>query len=345
MHDSYRVQTVHGARHLSPTEGHVLPHEHILCDSRIWWEGQGDWREFDDHQVVQSTTWSALAERPQALTRENLILSDWYLGANEMRLARDSGAQLLVDLTVLGIGPNPEMSVRAARLAEIELVISVGRYLHDTLAEDERALPVGALVDRWLQQIDEGVDGYFPGIIGEIGTSESLWPDEVNSLKAAARTQQQTGLAINVHVHPYARRAMEAIDILTSAGADPSRVAISHLDCDLDIKQLTQVLRAGVYVEMDNFGTGRQRLVLGDGYPDDAERLDMIEELCSLGFGSRLLLSHDINHRNSLVRNGGWGYRHIGTDVIPRLADRLGHEATQRLVSDNPLTYLSGATC
>lgn len=341
MPDSYTVQTVHGIRRFRPTEGHVLPHEHILCDSRVWWEGPGEWRDFDDPVAVEATTRSELARLPQALTRENLILSDWYLGAQEMRLARESGAQLVVDLTVLGLGPNAEISVRAAELAGIELVTSVGRYLHDTLPDEERSLPVEALVDRWVLQITEGVHGFLPGIIGEIGTSATITADETISLTAAARTQQLTGLPINVHVHPYARLALDAINILDRAGADPSRVAISHLDCDLDIGQLTKVLHTGVYIELDNFGTGRQRLVLGRGYPDDSERLDAITELCSLGFDTRLLLSHDINHRNSLVRNGGWGYRHIGAEILPRLVERLGPDIARQLVADNPLRYLS----
>lgn len=344
MPDSYTVQTVHGARRFNPSGGLVLPHEHILCDSRVWWEGKGDWREFDDPAVVAGTSWSELARLPQALTRENMLLSDWYLGAQELRLARESGAQLVVDLTVLGSGPNAEISVRAADLAGIGLVTSVGRYLHDTLPESERSLPAEGLVDRWVGQISEGVQGFLPGIIGEIGTSETITSAEVNSLKAAARTQQLTGLPVNVHVHPYARRALDAIAILDQEGADLSRVGISHLDCDLDIEQLVRILHTGVYIEMDNFGTGRQRLVLDSGYPDDSERLDAIEELCSRGYDDRLLLSHDINHRNSLASNGGWGYRHIGTEIFPQLVERLGAELARQLVADNPLSYLSVRT-
>ena len=155
------------------------------------------------------------------------------------------------------------------------------------------------------------------------------------------RTQQLTGLPVNIHVHPYARLALVAIAIIDGAGADLSRVGISHLDCDLDLDQLTQILSTGVYVEMDNFGTGRLRLVKGTGYPDDAERLDVIDELCSRGFANQLLLSHDINHRNSLVSNGGWGYGHIGANIVPQLSERLGTAMAQQLVAGNPLTYLS----
>lgn len=339
--DVYRVRTARGLREVRPEDGVVLPHEHIIVDSRVWWEGEGDWRDFDDDAVVRATEPATLHSFPQSTLRENLLLSDWYLGAKELRLARDAGTRLVVDLTVLGSGPNAEMAVRAAELAGVDLVISSGRYLEPALPESEHSVDEGELVDRWLRQISEGYEGgLLPGVIGEIGTSWEISDVEAVSLRAAGRVQAQTGLPFNIHVHPFAKKALRAIGIAEEAGADPSRIAISHLDCEIDLPQLEAIMRTGAFVEMDNFGTGRERFVNGDAYPSDAERLDALDHFLAAGFGSQLLLSHDINHRNSLVANGGWGYRHIAATVRPQLAERFGEEAARQLTAHNPLAFL-----
>jgi len=337
---TYTVRTAGGEKEFRVGDGHVLPHEHLLIDSRVWWEGEGHWRDWDDPEVVARTTSEQLASHPQAMTRENMVLSDWYLAAQELRLAATVGVALLVDLTVQGCGPCVDLAVRAANLAGVDIIVTVGRYLGPTLPSSVKHLRAEELSNQWQHQVHEGIAGHLPGMIGEIGTSAVITEVEQTSLRAAAITQSATGLAINVHVHPFARQAPAALDILERAGADPTRVAFSHLDCELDLPQLRHLLKRGCYVEMDIFGTSRSRKVTGIGYPDDNERLDVIAQLLDDGFETQILLSHDINHRNSLHANGGWGYQHIGATIIPQLRTRFGEVATDILVSANPLRLL-----
>lgn len=319
----------------------MLPHEHIIVDVRVWWEGPGDWDELDpladaahDHEQI--------ARLPQAIIRENMVLSDWYLAAQELRCARAAGTQLVVDLTVHGLDPQRALAVRAAELAGLDVVLGIGRYLDPTLSDDDRAKSAEQLVDEWTACVEEGFDGggLVPGIIGEIGTSEAITPAEEASLRAAARLQTALGLPVNVHVHPYARQALTAVRLLEQEGADLSRVAISHCDGDLDLRWLRQVLDTGVLVEMDMFGTGPARLVAGRGYPSDEDRVNALVRLCEQGFSTRLLLSHDICHRNSLHRYGGWGYDHIARNIVPVLRKRLDDEITEELTVLNPLRLL-----
>lgn len=338
--ERYTVRTAHGLKRFTP-DSVVLPHEHIISDSRVWWEGDGDWRTLDDPALVAATAQAALHSHPQSTLRENLLLSDWYLGAKELRIARDAGTSLVVDLTVLGGNPSAAMSVRAAELAGVDVVIAAGRYLEPALPESELAVTEDELVERWTTQIESGYEGgHLPGVIGEIGTSFDITDVEAVSLRAAGRVQAATGLPFNIHVHPYGKKALAAIAIAEGAGADPSRIAISHLDCEIDLPQLEDIMRAGAFVEMDNFGTGRERFVNGSTYPSDAERLDAIEHFLAGGFGPQLLLSHDINHRNSLIANGGWGYAHIASTVRPQLEARFGDETAAQLTAHNPLAFL-----
>lgn len=338
--DSFQVMTAHGLKTVTSEGGVVLPHEHVVIDSRVWWEGEGEPHDLDDAHVLATTSPAQIAERPQATIRENMLLSDWYLCAKELHLAKQAGTQLVVDLTVLGSGPDTRAAVKAADTAGIGIVISVGRYLHDALPETEHHQTEDQLVERWRNQIHHGIDGFQPGIIGEIGTSAQIEGDEIISLRAAAALQQETGYAMNIHVHPFARQAIKAIEVATAAGATPSKLAVSHLDCDLQRDDLRELADRGVYIEFDNFGTSRSRKVGGRGYPNDDERLDVIEYLIEHGHGTQILLSHDINHRNSLSSNGGWGYAHLAQTVTPQLRARFGPEWTRRLTSHNPLQLL-----
>lgn len=334
-----RVRTAHGPKPFSSEGGYVLPHEHIVVDVRVWWEGPGNWDDLDAPDDAYLDT-DRIARLPQAVVRENMVLSDWYVAAQELRLARAAGCQLLADLTVHGLNPHRTLAVRAADLAGLDVVLGVGRYLDPTLSVEERAKTPEQLVDEWTAEVQEGFNGLLPGIIGEIGTSETITPAEEASLRGAARVQLDTGLPVNVHVHPYARQALAAIALLDQAGADLSRVAISHCDGDLDLNWLRRVLATGVHVEMDMFGTGPDRLVAGRGYPSDQERVDALIQLCEEGFSTRLLLSHDICHRNSLHRYGGWGYDHIPHKIVPMLREHFDDRLTEELTSLNALHLL-----
>lgn len=81
------------------------------------------------------------------------------------------------------------------------------------------------------------------GIIGELGCTTNLTPNEEKVLRAGARAQKKTGAAISIHpgtIHleeftltlsGYSRESPVAIlDVLENEGADLSRVVIGHID-------------------------------------------------------------------------------------------------------------------
>jgi phosphotriesterase-related protein len=338
---TYRVATATGIVELSENGGYVLPHEHVIVDIRPWWTGEGDPWSLDPEGVDFEHMLDEIVRVPEGVSRENMVLCDWYVGAKELRLARESGCQLFVDLTCEGLRPMHDLVVQAADLADIAVVLSVGRYIGGSLSPDARQLGVDDLTDRWVRTIAEGLNNVRPGIIGEIGTSETIEDVEMVSLRAAAQAQQASGLAINVHLHPFGRQANLVLDILEQAGADCARVALSHCDGEFDLDFLLGILDRGCYVEFDQFGTTPDQLFEGYPMPSDAERIGMIADLCERGYGQQLLLSQDICHRHSLTRYGGTGYAHLADQVLPELREMVGSTVTNQLVSTNPLRLLS----
>lgn len=339
---SVLVRTAWGPARMDPENGYCLPHEHVISDLRAWWDGAGDGRTMDVSDPVTSiANVDPLRRRPHGISRENMVLADWVVAAKELGMAAGGGCQLVVDLTGTGLDPMPSVARRAADAAGLALVIAAGHYLDDAVEESIRGASVDKLLARLLRQVDDGVDGCMVGIIGEIGTSANVTDFERRSLTAAALAQQATGLPVNVHLHPYARRAHEVLDVLSSAGADLTKIALSHCDGEMDLDWLTSMLDRGPYVEFDLFGTGPEWTIAGRGFASDSQRVRMITLLCERGWSSRLLLSHDICTRNALHRFGGWGYDHLQEHIFPLLDDAVGVDVRARLTQRNPLDFLA----
>ena len=71
--------------------------------------------------------------------------------------------------------------------------------------------------------------------------------------------------------------------------------------------------------------------------PNDGGRMAHVLALIEAGFGDRLLLSHDIAYKTSLVRYGGHGYHHLLVNVVPRLrAKGLDDAGVRQLLVENP---------
>jgi phosphotriesterase-related protein len=338
----FRVRTAAGDRVLDPDAGYTLPHEHLVCDLRARWWGEGDaWALDPPGSRVAMEALDELRHRPQATIRENLVLSDWYLAATELRHVRDTGGGLVVDVTVEGLFPEPRLSRRAAELAGLHAVVALGRYLPASLSPAERDEPVESLVDRWTGQAENGVDGCAIGVIGELGVGPDLSDVERRTLVAGGRVAVATGLAVNVHVEPGSSRVHEALDILAETGADLGRVAVSHVDAAPDTAALARLLDRGCYAEFDLFGRAPAYRFGGRYSADDETRVDVLCELADRGYADRLLLSQDICMRHALLHYGGYGYAHLARHVLPVLTERLGAAAVRQMTCVNPLRFLA----
>src|SRR4029077_12626942 len=194
----------------------------------------------------------------------------------------------------------------------VHIVAGCGYYTQRSHPPEVAALSEAELIERLVEDLANGLGGtdVRPGIIGEIGTSSPIHPDEAKVLRVAAAAQARTGLAINVHVAIFRREALAALDILEAAGADLGRVVVSHLDEQPDTAYHRAVLQRGAYVEYDTFGS--ESYFDGDGSagPSDRERVECLIELLDAGFGDRLLISHDVCTKVQLLRYGGFGYGH-----------------------------------
>ncbi|HZU12340.1 MAG TPA: phosphotriesterase-related protein [Chloroflexota bacterium] len=337
--------TVRGPIHPADL-GITLMHEHVLLDlSCVRHPPSAPWQEPLVDSTVNLGTRGLLALDPY-VNRANLRLDDPAMARAELRLYLDLGGRSLVDLTVQGLSPRPVALRELSEASGVHIVAGCGYYVRAAHPEGLSTRGEQEVAEALLREITEGFGetGIRPGIIGELGTSSPIHPDEAKVLRAAARVQRSTGLAINVHVALWSQEGLAVLDILESAGADLSRVVLSHLDEVLDLEYHRAVLRRGAYVEYDTFGSEFYFDSWQRREASDSERIDALLTLLAEGWQERILLSQDVCTKMHLVGYGGYGYGHLLRSIVPRLRQRgLDEDMLRMLLVTNPSRVLTSS--
>ena len=324
--------------------GITLMHEHLFIDlSHLWDPPVHKWQKpLVEGELTLATR--GLLQVDSYISQPNLVLDDLDLTVEELGPYRELGGGSLVDLTTTGIKPQPARLRRVSERSGVHIVAGCGYYTGVTHPQDVAATSEQYLTEGLVLEIENGLRGtdVRPGIIGEIGTSSPIEPNEEKVLRVAAAAQKRTGLAINVHVSIFGRQGLRAIDVLEAAGADLSRVVISHLDELIDLDHHRAVLQRGAYVEYDCFGSETYFDNSGVAEPSDRERVSALIALLDAGWADRLVISHDICTKIQLLRYGGLGYGHILRSIVPRLKRRGVDDATiRKILVDNPARLLT----
>jgi phosphotriesterase-related protein len=326
--------------------GIVLMHEHILWDLRFYCElpPQATKRKLARGQIDISNL-GELRRNPFAIW-DNLLQDDVDLAIDELKRFRWAGGKTVVDANCTGMGGDVAALRRIALETGVNIITGCGYYIDPSHPAGLKAKGVDEICRDMIHEIANGRQGtgIKPGIIGEIGTSQSLTDGEEKVLRAAANTQIETGLPI--YVHPYFRdgkyHALKSLDILDQEGADLNRVVMCHMDGNLDFDYHKQVAERGVYIEYDTFGKEYTRTDLNYELPKDTHRVKMIVKMLEAGFDERILVSHDICFKMDLHRYGGWGYDHIPDNIIPMFRQAgMDDDTIREILEVNPARVLT----
>ncbi len=331
--------------------GITLAHEHLMLDLGCLWHDPLDAarRPLVDMPVTREAR-AALLRDPYHC-RDNLLLDSRKQAVEELARFSALGGGAIIDLSTRAIGPYPRDLAAISRQSGLRIVAGCGFYTHRAHPAWVAGAAVETLTESMLMDLTEGfaepgAGGEPPvraGIIGEIGTSSPIHPDEERVLRAAARAQRATGAAINVHLAIFAREGLRVLDVLEDAGADLTRVALSHLDESPDPAYHMAIAKRGAYLEFDTFGS--ECFFDEDGLrePTDQERIDALLRLLDAGYVKQLLLSQDVCTKMQWRIHGGAGYDHLLRVVMPQLQARgLSDAAITTMLVDNPARLLSG---
>jgi len=337
------IQTVCGP--IEPdTLGVTLGHEHLLIDLReLWDEPATDERRALAQAPITLQSRATWAQNPYE-SRDNLLIDDEDAAVEELRAFAQAGGRSLIDMTVDGLDPKPEALRRISQRSGVQIVMGTGVYRAFAHPPWVAGMTVDELAARFVGAIQVGINGtdVRAGLLGELGTSSPILPDEVKVLRAAARAHFKTGVSINVHPAIFHREGPRILDVLEAEGVDLRRVALSHMDEQLDHDYHRSLAGRGAWLSFDTLGS-EETFGPNAKEPTDDQRVDALLRLLDAGWSGQILLSQDVCTKLQLLRFGGKGYSHVLTAIVPRLrAAGLGQATISELLVDNPRRFLTG---
>jgi len=342
-----KVMTVVGT--IRPEElGITQIHEHICVDLRCNSpQCPGNVQGSSQEQRVDASNIDILHQDPYAIS-DNLVLDDEDLAVQELSRFKGAGGNTVVEMSNTGIGRDAQFLRRVAKGTGLNIIMSCGYYVAKCHPKSVETMTVEEIAEQMLAEVLEGADGtdIKAGIIGEIGTSEEILPQERRVLIASATVHKKTGLSIAVHLCPGAGHAFEVLDILENEGVDPSRIILLHLEDSLSqpsfLSDCEAVAKRGAYFGFFAFGHVYSNPRWSIPPTTDDDRIRVLLTLVEKGFISQILLSCDVCFKMNLFKYGGGGYGHILINIIPRLR-QLGFSDLEvnNLLIDNPRKLLS----
>lgn len=275
------------------------------------------------------------------LTRDvstnNNYLSDPDLTLAELQRYKDAGGVTLVDQTNRGLGQDPLAVRDMAERSGLNIVLGSGWYREPYYEAYLYRWKTDQIAEQIVRDVTEGIDdtGVRAGIIGEIG-AHFTWisPVEERMLRAAARAQKKTGVALTLH-GLRAPLGLDQLDILGEEGVDPRRVVVGHAHSYPYHAYHAEVARRGAFLTFDRMG-------LTNEY-ERQRNIRLIRELLDAGYVRHLMLSHDVCYKSDLIAYGGLGYGYLPGELSATLRRAgVSDEQLHQMMVENPRRVLTG---
>ena len=284
--------------------GIVLPHEHIFTDLRgPTTAGYGQANAADVVRVM----------------------------APFLEQARHKGVGLLFECSSIGVGRNVSIIAQVAEASGLPVVVPTGVYGRANFAPPEyRTMTEDELTTLFINEIHQGIEGtgIKAGFIKIATDNNPLTVLQEKILRAAGRAARETGAAIASHTT--SSNATRQADILDSLGPTIRFIWV-HAQNESNRSLHRQLAARGVFIEFDNLGWNPGQ---------DATLITAIKELLDVGYGDRILLSHDAGWYQPGEPNGGtqMPYTYLTDTFIPKLQNAGIDDAAIRMITEtNPI--------
>lgn len=333
------ISTVRGE--ISENElGICSSHEHIFIDMRNCVDISGNEPEFFYNKISMENRGEVL-QNPYAIL-DNALLDGIEDAIAELKEFKKYGGNTIIDATPDEIGRNPLALREVSEKSGVNIILGCGHYYKKAHCDYVKEARAKELAMEMIDDITKGIGntGIKAGIIGEIGTSASIHPDEKKVLIAAGIAGAETGKAIHIHTDLYTENGYEIIDILTREGVAPEKICIDHVDVLLRPDYIKSLLERGVYVEFDNFGK-EFYVSKKERFAYDLERVILLKELIDEGYSDRLLICNDICLKTMWKKYGGPGYAHILRTIKSMASDYgIDEGIFNKMLSENVKNFI-----
>jgi phosphotriesterase-related protein len=342
-----KVMTVSGP--VSPAEmGITLTHEHCVIDITSLFQEP-------EEATAKKLAYDALSFHNVGFiryhmndNRDNLFLVDEEQSIKELRPFRLAGGGTIIDATNVDLGRDPLSLRRVSATTGLHIVMGSGYYVKPA----QKLAVMGKrseenIAEEITKDLFHGVvnTDVHSGLIGEIGCSWPLEECEKKVLRAAGLAQKESGAPLMIHPGRSEEAPAEIAGILKEIGTDLSHTVISHIDRTLfEPRNRYALAEAGCYLAYDEWGS--------EGYyPEsfsttdilnDTQRIAQIKDLFAHGYGSQVLISHDICQKCRYMAYGGHGYNHILYNALPAMRKRgVTEKMINGLLVDNPSRFFA----
>ena len=321
--------------------GTTLCHEHLRIDlKKIFQEPEEkiDYEKAYSQVTLENLGWI----RANYINNlDNLGLYEEKLIVDELLLFKESGGKTLVEVTPVDIGRDPNTLLNISKRTGLNVIMGSGYYVYGTHPPNLKERSVENIAEEIINDILIGANGtnIKSGIIGEIGCSWPLHEDEKKVLIAASKAQKEIGCALTIHPGRHHDAPIEILEVIDKAGGKISRTIIGHIDRTFStFDRLLEFAKNGSYIEFDMFGLESAYYPFSDvDMPNDGKRIEFILNLIDQGYLNKILVSHDIAFKHSLVKYGGFGYAHILKNAVPKmLKNGLKQNMVNKILEDNP---------
>ena len=293
--------------------GWVQPHEHLTVDNRVHVDPRA---EMPVDEPVDVTRLGYVRTWPRALA-DNIVLDDDAAALSDLRMYAAAGGGTLVEVTPIAMGRDLDRLQWFSRASGVNVIGSTAYYVYRGHKGHVAGRSTADIAQEFVRDLTEGPIRC--GAIGEIGVSAEPFDDELRVVQAALDAQAATGAPIFIHVTTV-RPVPALLDFLAGTGRSLERVVLCHMDYDIrDLAPHRRALNMGLTVEMDLFGYPGWTNANFLHFPTDSQRAEALIELATEGWGSQLLMSHDVCQKMQLTSRGGFGYAHILARVVPLL--------------------------
>jgi len=270
-----------------------------------------------------------------------MYLANPRVAAMELTDAAAVGTRTVIDLTTLDMGRDPRALADLSTDVGVQIIMGTGWYTHKTYPATHALTSTQGLTEALLRDIEEGVDGIRPGVIGEIGVAgEQVEAREERVLRAVARAHRGSGLPVFLH-QQRVLSGPAALEILREEGMRPEHVVFCHMDSIEDIAAHEIAAQLGVWLSYDRIQGWDLVFQLR---PWEVEHRHVLLDRARLhGYLDRVLLSTDCCVLGDLARYGGPGYAYTHGSFAQQLRDRGYSDAElDQLFAQNPRRVLTG---
>ena len=264
--------------------GAILPHEHVYVDLRT-------------PQTPGYASGSA----------DDVV----RLMAPQIERIKALGITALVECTTGGVGRRADVDLAVSRATDFPIVVPTGNYREPWIPEWVRAASETELETWMRRELTERFDeaDYRAGWIKLSAGDDGMTPLEEKILRAATRAATATGAVIGSHTIR-GRVVMDQLDIIESEGGRADRFISIHTQAEKDFGLNLAVAERGAFIEYDNIG-----------WVEDEALLPLVLGVLQAGFGSHLLLSHDMGWYDPAQPDGGTPrpYTRLSEVFLPKL--------------------------